>query len=328
MTGLPAPLNDVPQWETRLPAHISMVCPGENFLKVIFMIDEQIAILKRHGCIIRNKSFTEEILSKINYYRFSAYLIPFKGNNGMYLPDTTFERIFHIYEFDRELRSLLFQAIECIEISLRTRLSYMHGMKYGALGYLNKENFNPRHDTKMLQGNIKGVILYQTEKETSDHEKKEPFVEKELFVKHHKEKYDGQFPIWVVIELFTFGMLSRFYSDLHTSDQKQIARQYHTSYKVLESWLRCCTDVRNICAHYGRLYYRNFTSTPSGFMPKKNVRQCTWAMMLVIKSLYPFPDKWEKEFMPQMENIMDKYSKDIDLKHLGFPKNWKEELMN
>ena len=79
-------------------------------------IDEQIAILKRHGCIIRNKSFTEEILSKINYYRFSAYLIPFKGNNGMYLPDTTFERIFHIYEFDRELRSLLFQAIECIEI--------------------------------------------------------------------------------------------------------------------------------------------------------------------------------------------------------------------
>ena len=63
-------------------------------------------------------------------------------------------------------------------------------------------------------------------------------------------------------------------------------------------------------------------------MPKKNVRQCTWAMMLVIKSLYPFPDKWEKEFMPQMENIMDKYSKDIDLKHLGFPKNWKEELMN
>ncbi len=51
-------------------------------------------------------------------------------------------------------------------------------------------------------------------------------------------------------------------------------------------------------------------------------------MMLVIKSLYPFPDKWEKEFMPQMENIMDKYSKDIDLKHLGFPKNWKEELMN
>ena len=158
-------------------------------------IDEQIAILKRHGCIIQNKSFTEEILSKINYYLLSAYFLPFKGNNGMYLPDTTFERIFHIYEFDREFRSLLFRAIECIEVALRARLSYMHAMKYGALGYLKKENFNPRHDTNKFQRDIRGVISYQTEKETSDHEQKEPFVEKELFVKHHKEKYDGQFPI-------------------------------------------------------------------------------------------------------------------------------------
>ena len=97
-------------------------------------IDEQIAILKERGCIISDVSFARETLSKINYYRFSAYLIPFKDNNGMYLSGTTFERIFNIYEFDRELRSLLFRAIECIEVALRTRLSYMHGMKYGALG--------------------------------------------------------------------------------------------------------------------------------------------------------------------------------------------------
>ena len=150
-------------------------------LKPYKSIEEQIKILEERHCVISDTSLAKETLSKINYYRFSAYFLPFKDNNGMYLSGTTFERIFHIYEFDREFRSLLFRAVECIEISLRTRLSYMHGMKYGALGYLNKENFNPRHDTKTFQGNIKGVISYQTEDHKKDHEKKRAFCRERTF---------------------------------------------------------------------------------------------------------------------------------------------------
>ncbi|MBO6035705.1 MAG: Abi family protein [Acetobacter sp.] len=276
-------------------------------------IDEQIAILKRHGCIIQNKSFTEEILSKVNYYRLSAYFLPFKDKNGMYLSGTTFERIFHVYEFDREFRSLLFRAIECIEVALRTRLSYMHAIKYGACGYLNKENFNSHHKEGIFEKKKQSIIL---------HHGKNPVVI------HHEEKYSGQFPIWVIIEFFTFGDLSFFYKDLLTEDKKEIARkQYHIIPSILESWLRCCTDLRNICAHGGRLYYRNFSAKPSDFKKEKSLfSRSLWALILVIKWLYPFPEQWEKDFIPQMETLMNKYSNDIDLKHLCFPPNWKEEL--
>jgi abortive infection bacteriophage resistance protein len=81
-------------------------------------------------------------------------------------------------------------------------------------------------------------------------------------VKHHIENYDGQFPLWVICELFTFGMISYFYNDLTTEDKKKFVG---AEYKEMVSWLRCCTDLRNICAHYVRLYYRIFSAMPSGF---------------------------------------------------------------
>ena len=68
---------------------------------------------------------------------------------------------------------------------------------------------------------------------------------------------------WVICELFTFGMLyATFYNDLTTADKKEFAG---AQYKEMVSWLRCCTDLRNVCAHYGRLYFRIFTAMPSGF---------------------------------------------------------------
>ena len=64
------------------------------------------------------------------------------------------------------------------------------------------------------------------------------------------------FPIWVIVELFTLGMLSFFFADLNTQDQKDLARAvFHSTANNIKSWLRCCTDLRNICAHYGRLYF-------------------------------------------------------------------------
>ena len=274
-------------------------------------IAEQIAILKDHGCIISDSTFAEEILSTINYYRVSAYFLPFRNEDRSFLSDTTFEKIYRIYEFDRELRSLLFSAIESIEIALRARLSYLHGLRYGALGYLDSANFNARHNTDRFLENIQREI-------TSN--RNVPFVQ------HHQQKYHGYFPVWVITELFTFGMLSYFYSDLLTQDQKAIARQYNTSHTVLKSWLRCCTDARNICAHYGRLYYRVFSAAPAGFNFSAGIRWRMWAVMLVIKALYPSPQKWSEEFVPRAEKLFQKYADDIDLYHLGFPRDWKAHL--
>lgn len=95
---------------------------------------EQITKLRSRGCIITDDAACEQILKHIGYYRLSAYLLPFKNEDGTYGKNLSFERVYHIYEFDRKLRNLLFSAIEVIEISLRARLAYFHSEKYGPLG--------------------------------------------------------------------------------------------------------------------------------------------------------------------------------------------------
>ena len=218
-----------------------------NEVKQHLTYQEQIEKLRSRGCIINNDTLCEEILENTGYYRLSAYFLPFKTEIGKYKENLTLERVYHIYEFDRKLRDLLFTAIEVIEVSLRSRLSYFHSKKYGLLGYLDESSFNPKHDAVKFNDNINREIENN---------------KKVLFVKHHIEHYEGKFPLWVICELFTVGMLSYFYNDLTTADKKEFAG---AQYKEMVSWLRCCTDLRNICAHYGRLYFRIFTAMPSGF---------------------------------------------------------------
>lgn len=57
-------------------------------------------------------------------------------------------------------------------------------------------------------------------------------------------------------------MLSYFYKDMLTEDKKAIAEELGTKPRLLESWLRCLTDLRNKCAHYSRLYYWLFPAMP------------------------------------------------------------------
>lgn len=151
--------------------------------------EEQIEQLKKHGCIIDDYDFCMAKLHVVNYYRLSAYFLPFKNRDDKYIPGTTFSKIFAIYEFDRELRNLLFSAIEEIEVFWKCQLSYFHSHKYGSLGYLDKNNFSDKHNQPKF--------LKLLDKELENHKKS-------LFVKHHFEKYDGNFPLWVISELFTF----------------------------------------------------------------------------------------------------------------------------
>lgn len=283
-------------------------------LKPATTFDEQLSLLQQRNCYISDPTFCKQILQQINYYRFSAYFLPFKTKDGTYRAGTSFHRVYRIYEFDRKMRQTLFSAIEQIELYLRTQLSYFHAHKYGPLGYMDSSNYIEKHD------HTRFMDLFNDEVR---HSKKIPFV------KHHCDKYDGNFPIWVASELFSFGMLSYFYGDMRTPDKKEIARtMYETTYGNLDSWLRCCTDLRNICAHYGRLYYRIFSAipaTPNGLSFKLGRRLFDNVEML--KFLYPSRDKWNSEVLGSISALINEYNGDILLSHIGFPDNWDELLV-
>jgi len=283
-------------------------------VKIPTTYQEQMEKLKSRGCVIDDERLCLETLKSVNYYRLTAYFLPFLQDNKTYSKDLHFSRVYRIYEFDRKLRSILFSALEEVETYLRSRFSYFHAHTYGAVGYLDAKNYSGKHDHEKFQKNLNREIDHNSQV---------------LFVRHHLENRDGVFPIWVIIELFSFGMLSYFFNDLSTQDQKRLASDlYGTSPQNIKSWLRCCTDLRNICAHYGRLYYRVFPALPAGMkeMPDRAKRRL-WGAVMALRSLYPYKEKWNADIVPAFESLFHLYHRDIDLYHIAFPKDWQQQIL-
>ncbi|MCC8104982.1 MAG: Abi family protein [Clostridiales bacterium] len=275
--------------------------------------NEQVSLIEKKGFIVDDRDSCAIFLHKANYYRLSAYFLPFRKADGTYFQNVSFHRIQRIYEFDGRIRSLLFECIEEVELYLRSQLSYYSAHHHGALGYLEKDVFSERHDQKRFLELVNACI--EENKRT-------------LVVQHHKEKYSGKFPIWVIVEFFSMGMLSYFYADLKTNEQKELAKElYGTTVACLKSWLRCITDLRNRCAHYSRLYYWSFPALPK--MPESadfKANRKLFTQIMVIRFLYPEKDKWNANVLVELEVIIEEYRNDISLKHVGFPDNWVDLL--
>ena len=218
-----------------------------------------------------------------------------------------------VYDFDRLLRSLLLTALEEVEISMRAHVSNYHALKYGALGYLNESTFDFHHNHKYFTSKIDRLVETNTG---------------EAMVTHHMKKYGGSFPLWVIMELFSFGMLNTFYSDLKADDKKAIAdKAFEVSYRCVEDWLYCLSDLRNACAHYTRLYANTLDNTPK--QPGDYHRPLTNSVydhILILKRLYPRDDAWRTTFLMRLEMLLMEYADVVELEHIGFPPEWREEL--
>ncbi len=275
---------------------------------------QQIAILKTKNIIIDDDSAALAFLNRVNYYRFSGYFLPFQVKcHGPLFSDITFEQLQSIYEFDEQLRNLITKAVDEIEIYLRSQFAYYHSHRFGEEGYMLPDNYNNKHNHDVFMNHIKSCI-----KENS----------RTPVVIHHIDKYDGHFPIWVIIEFFSMGMLSYFYSDMPNHDKAIIANNlYCVNYQTLESWLRCLTDLRNRCAHYSRLYYWIFPALPkmppnANYVPTRRL----FAQLLMLKLMYPDHQKWNDEILKPLVKLINKYKNYISYKHLDFPYRWKSML--
>ena len=283
-------------------------------LKPARTYQEQVSMLKRRSCIIEDEAACIDFLHKVNYYRLTAYFLPFRNADHTYRDGTTFERIKGIYEFDQWLRVLIFAVVEEIEVYTRTKLAYYHSHKYGPHGYWDAKNYNDLHKHERF--------IDQLEAELERNKNA-------LWVKHHQRIYDGKFPIWAIVELFPLGMLSRFYADLPLDDRKQIAAEFNTKEAYLGSWLRALTLLRNICAHYGRLYYAMFTSIPK-IPPHLKLKHTgmLFDQILTLKLLTPDPSTWNTVFLENISTLVEEYFGFIELAHVGFTDEWEDILRN
>lgn len=271
--------------------------------------DEQIAKLRERGCIIKDEKLARETLKYINYYRLSNYFEPFSVSKHKYEEGTTFEKILRIYEMDRKLRSILLAALEEVEITLRAAISNYHALRYGAMGYLNPSTYDRAHNHQSFMSRINHLIESNEERE---------------FVKHYKTRHDGKFPLWVVMELFSFGTLAFFFKDMQNSDKKTLANEfYRCSPSELDNWIFCLNELRNYCAHYNRLYGSHFPvmpRTPRDFVPE--LENDLFGYIIVMKQLYHDKENWNERVVKPVSRLLRKNSDVARLSDLGFPKEW------
>ena len=295
--------------------YIELSYPDEVLVKPPKTFEEQYQILKDRGCIIDDKNECIKKLSELNYYRLSGYLLPYKKADNTYYP-VKFETIVDIYDFDTELRNWCVLALEDIELFMRTQVAYYHARKYGPLGYLKIENFSEqkRYEDDFVK--LQHVIREAIKKNL-----------KALPIQHHLEKYNGQIPIWVLVDYLTFSTISFFFSYMKNNDKVEMVKEFTSlSYDIVESHLQCCSVLRNVCAHHGMLYNRKLHANPAG-IPEAADRKI-FSRILAIKNLYPEKYNWNRILVPKLEQLINKYIKSIRLECIGFPPHneWKEKL--
>lgn len=279
-------------------------------------IDEQIENLKNIGLVINNEEYAKRILNDISYFRLiKAYSLNLKPKNGNYYKGITFEEIVGLYLFNANLRQIIFPEVEKVEINVRCRVANYFAEKYGVLGYLQKENFaDGDYHTEFL-GDIN---------EELGRNSKAPFVRN---FRHNYE--DGNLPIYALVEVFSFGTLSKFYKNMLNKDKKAIAKTFGVGYTYFESWLESISYVRNICAHYGRIYNAKLSKTPmlyKEYTQEGIGNNRLYGVLLCLKHLLKYDDHWNM-FVDNIELLIEKYEC-IQINTMGFPLNWKELLCN
>lgn len=220
--------------------------------KPAFTIAQQLQQLKDRGMLFRNEASATHFLSTINYYRLQGYWWDMQSDivNHIFEPNTYFETVIERYNFDRHLKLILFDAIERIEIALRTKMIYHMSLSYGGLWYLDASLFaNAKYHASSLK-------IIRNEFSRS----------KEIFIVDHKSKHPNtDAESWKTLEVVSIGCLSRLYKNINhqlpekTEIAKEMGLHIHSE---LSSWLEAIVYVRNIIAHHSRLWSRSMAKRP------------------------------------------------------------------
>jgi abortive infection bacteriophage resistance protein len=230
--------------------------------KPAYTITDQIALLKQRGMLFRDETKASGLLKDISYYRLKGYWQDTQSDMKLHLfqSDTYFEDIIERYNFDRQLRIILFEGIERIEIAMRTKLIYHLSLVYGGLWYLNPALFE-------TTPKIKDGIAKTTHLHTLDELQKEFNRSQEIFIKDQQRRYPGQpADAWKILEVASMGTLSEFYKSLKINlpEKSLIAKEMGVnSPHTFSGWLEAIAYIRNIIAHHSRLWSRTMIKRPS-----------------------------------------------------------------
>lgn len=255
----------------------------------------------------------------INYYRFTGYAIQFRKDSlySTYVKNITIEKIYNIYLFDEAMRNSIKKYIEKIEIYFRTQIAY---------GFSIAKCQEPPHDQHYNEENYYNKQSFRNIAQSFVREKN--YFKDSLIIEHHKNKYADKMPLWVCVEFMTFSTISRLYKSMYSTEQDIIAQAVGTTRKILSNHLYCLSLLRNKCAHAARLYNDkiNLPARLSSTFLRKNpdiMNNSLFAYIVILGKRLPLQED-KKQLITKIDKIINTYKNNIDLKCIGFPKEYKK----
>ena len=292
-----------------------------NYTKQPLDYPQTIAQLKSRGLLFRNETHVIQQLQIISYFRIANYLKTFEvvGSNHVYVPHSYFEDALQLYYFDKELRHILFGAIQSIEIAFRSKVIHHVALAHGAFWFTDSSI----------------AVRQNCFRENLDQIKKELKRSKEEFIQEHFQKYTSPDvpPVWKTLEITSFGLLSKLFCNIDDNRlKKKIARDFNLpQHLCLESWIKSFVALRNCIAHHARVWNRRYPQQPqiSGnfrglWINTSHVR--TNKLYAIICCLAYMQDNIHPQntFKQQIKDLLSRYG-NVNLHQMGFPNNWETE---
>lgn len=282
--------------------------------------EQLINYLESKGVNILDKEDAIQKIERYTYYSIvNTYKSIFKDKDGNYIKSVSFNEIYALFEFDKELKNILLKYCLEIETVIKSIMSNQISKIYGVKEYLKTSNW----DNKITE-EIKEILLNKIKNEI------EKDYNTHTAVTHYIDKY-GFVPPFVLVKILTFGVASSYYGLLKQSDRQAIAKYFKISDKLLKQILKNLSTVRNIAAHSDRLYsytskfYLSFKLIDKDYKKLDNITN----LYMVIRCMEKLLTKEQYEDLynsitEEIDNLSEKLKSikiDNVLKIMGFPLN-------
>lgn len=294
---------------------------GVRYTHQAITTEEQIDTLKRRGLFIDDVSHAQKTLDTISYFRLAGYWRHLEADRSthQFKKGSKFTDITDAYYFDKQLRALLFSAIQTIEVVVRTKIIKHFAHTYGAFWFMNEECAT---NSSRFAANL-AIVEKEVARSHDD------------FIKEHFRKYSEPElpPVWKTLEVVSMGTLSKLYSNFSDATAKHgIAREFGLNHhKFLRSWLECLAVIRNCCAHHSRLFNRVFPIKPQ--MPVRLSGVWITDFSFREQTLYPqlcYLVYWlnsisvDNTFVKDFKHLLHEHPT-VNTRLMGFPAGWENE---
>lgn len=297
-------------------------------------LDEQIEIFRYKGLVIENEEYAKEVLLRENYFFLTGYrhLLMKEKNTKEYKDGATFEELYSIFLFDRQFRNLIFKNLLIVENNAKSIFSYQLSKKYGYKenDYLKPANFDMAPEKTRQVNDLIKKMKRQVRVNGYQHSA----------TMHYLNNY-GYIPLWVLVKVLSFGIISEFFTILKQEDKIAISRIYNIDVEDLANYFSILANYRNVCAHEDILYENKTQRTINNTVyhillniPRQDGeyiqgKNDLFALLIILRQILSNDDV--KNLILELSKIIDNLkmnlhtiSIDAVLDRMGFPSNWKE----